>query len=176
MSPDEIALILDAIHKLDCAAVEVTVGDVRIVMRRDAAGEMPLAAPAPAARRAALVQPAAAAASRPAGAAAPAVAVAPAPAAAQGDLAQWLEREAQGTVCVIRAPMIGTFYRAKSPGEPPFVELGAEVSKGDTLGLIEAMKLFNSMMADGDGKVLAILSADGEMVEYEQPVLVLSRP
>jgi len=168
MSPDEIALILDAIHKLDCASVEVTVGDVRIVVRRDAAGDAPSAAPVPAAKPAA--RPVAAA--QPASPAASVTAAAP---AAQSELALWLEREAQGTAVIVRAPMIGTFYRAKAPGEPPFVEIGAEVKQGDTVGLIEAMKLFNSMIAEADGKVLAILVANGKMVEYEQPVLVFAK-
>ena len=186
MSPDEIALILDAIHKLDCASVEVTVGDVRIVVRRDSAAEMAQAAASPAASAALPVVAAAGG-----GAPQPAVSQPPAgrpqavreatgrPASQQQDaapvqdVALWLEREAQGQAVVMRAPMIGTFYRAKAPGEPPFVEVDSPVSTGDTVGLIEAMKLFNSIIADHDGKVAAIFAAYGEMVEYEQPVLAL---
>ena len=185
MSPDDIALILDAIHKLDCALVEVTVGDVRIVVRRGPAAEMPQAAAAPAAFAASSVAqagggPAQPAALHPPEAQPRAVAreqtgspSATQPASSAQDVAVWLEREAQGRAVVMRAPMIGTFYRAKAPGEPPFVEVDSPVSTGDTVGLIEAMKLFNSMIADCDGKVAAIFAANGELVEYEQPVLAL---
>ncbi len=69
--------------------------------------------------------------------------------------------------------MIGTFYRAKGPGEAPFVEVDAPVQSGDTVGLVEAMKLFNSVLADCSGKVGAIFAANGEMVEYGQPVVAL---
>jgi acetyl-CoA carboxylase biotin carboxyl carrier protein len=176
ISPDEIARILDAIHKLDCAEVEVAVGDVRIVVRRDHAGGTRDAA-ALSARPAAAADAVQARTAHPPGAAA---ARAPQDAQPSGaspqasmptELAAWLEREAQGQAYVMRAPMIGTFYRAKAPGEPPFVEVDAAVRKGDTVGLVEAMKLFNSMVAEFDGKVGAIFVANGEMVEYEQPVL-----
>ena len=185
MSPDEIALILDAIHKLDCASVEVTVGDVRIVVRRDSAAEMPQAVAAPAASAALPVMAAAGGVAPPAASQAPAARPQAAreetrsPASPQHasapvqDVTVWLEREAQGQAVVMRAPMIGTFYRAKAPGEPPFVEIDATVGKGDTLALIEAMKLFNSMITDCDGKVAAIFATNGELVEYEQPVFAL---
>ena len=185
MSPDKIALIHDAIHKLDCASVEVTVGDVRIVVRRGPAAEMPQALAAPAAFAAnsaaqANGGPAQPAALHPPAAQPKAVAreqrgspSATQPASSAQDVAMWLEREALGHAIVMRAPMIGTFYRAKAPGEPPFVEIDAAVRQGDTLALIEAMKLFNSMIADCDGEVAAIFAANGELVEYEQPVLAL---
>jgi acetyl-CoA carboxylase biotin carboxyl carrier protein len=190
ISPDEIARILDAIHKLDCAEVEVAVGDVRIVVRRDHAGgtrdaaalSARPAAPGGWAVRACTASAAAADAVQARTAHPPGAAAARAPQDAQPsgaspqasmptELAAWLEREAQGQAYVMRAPMIGTFYRAKAPGEPPFVEVDAAVRKGDTVGLVEAMKLFNSMVAEFDGKVGAIFVANGEMVEYEQPVL-----
>jgi acetyl-CoA carboxylase biotin carboxyl carrier protein len=88
-------------------------------------------------------------------------------------VAVWLARESEGKVLVIRAPMIGTFYRAKGPSELPFVEVDAPVRSGDTVGLVEAMKLINSVLADCGGKVGAIFAANGEMVEYGQPVLAI---
>ena len=74
---------------------------------------------------------------------------------------------------VIRAPMLGTFYRASAPGEKPFVEAGQRVKAGDTVCLIEVMKLFNSISAGVDGSVLRILVENGALVEYNQPMLYL---
>ncbi len=170
MSPAEIAQILDAIHKLDCAAVEVTVGDLKIAVRRDRASDAfaAVAAPAPAAA------PSPNAASPALPSAAPLVPPTPATRSATADaVSVWLARESEGKVQVVRAPMIGTFYRAKGPGEAPFVEVDAPVQSGDTVGLVEAMKLFNSVLADCSGKVGAIFAANGEMVEYGQPVVAL---
>lgn len=174
MSPAEIAQILDAIQKLDCAAVEVAVGDLKIAVRRDRAGDaLPaVAAPAWAAsqapRVAALATPSASqeAAQIP-------VTQTTNQSAAPDAVAVWLAREAEGKARVIRAPMIGTFYRAKGPGEPPFVEVDAAVRGGDTVGLVEAMKLFNSVIAECGGTVGAIFAANGELVEYGQPVVAI---
>ena len=69
--------------------------------------------------------------------------------------------------------MVGTFYSARAPGEPPFVEVGASVQQGDTLGLMEVMKLFNSLTAEVAGTVAAIFARNGEMVEYDQPVFAI---
>lgn len=166
MTPDDIAVILEAIEKMDCAAVEVSVGDVRIAVRRRGAPEAPLAEAAPVALAA--VARVAAAAPAPAAAAA-------APAADTRELDRWLAAEAAGQALVIRAPMLGTFYRAKAPGEPPFVEVGGAVRKGATVALMEAMKLFHSLLADSDGTVAAIFADNGQMVEYDQPVLAIAR-
>jgi acetyl-CoA carboxylase biotin carboxyl carrier protein len=74
----------------------------------------------------------------------------------------------------IKAPMLGTFYRAPSPGAPPFVEAGQRVSADDTVCLIEVMKLFNSIKAGTDGVVTRILAENGKLVEYNQVLIVLS--
>jgi len=74
---------------------------------------------------------------------------------------------------VIRAPMLGTFYRSPSPGAPPFVEVGTEVHTDSTVCLIEVMKLFNSLKAATEGRVLQILVENGAMVEYDQPLIVI---
>lgn len=74
---------------------------------------------------------------------------------------------------LVRAPMLGTFYRASSPGGPPFVEIGSEVRADTTVCLIEVMKLFNSLKAGVDGRVMQILVENGAMVEYEQLLIVI---
>jgi acetyl-CoA carboxylase biotin carboxyl carrier protein len=74
----------------------------------------------------------------------------------------------------IRAPMLGTFYRSPSPGEPPFVEIGQRVRADDTVCLIEVMKLFSSIRAGVDGVVTGILAENGSMVEYNQPLIVIT--
>lgn len=74
---------------------------------------------------------------------------------------------------VVKAPMVGTFYRAGSPGAPPFVEVGQSVKKGDTLCIIEAMKLMNEIESDVDGVVKAILVDNGQPVEFDQPLFVI---
>jgi acetyl-CoA carboxylase biotin carboxyl carrier protein len=74
---------------------------------------------------------------------------------------------------LVKAPMVGTFYRAGSPGAPPFVEVGQSVRKGDTLCIIEAMKLMNEIESDVDGVVKAILVENGQPVEFDQPLFVI---
>jgi acetyl-CoA carboxylase biotin carboxyl carrier protein len=74
----------------------------------------------------------------------------------------------------IRAPMLGTFYRASAPGQPPFVEPGQHVKADDTLCLIEVMKLFNSIRAGVDGVVRSVLADNGSLVEYNQMLFVVA--
>ena len=74
---------------------------------------------------------------------------------------------------VVRAPLVGTFYRASQPGGPPFVTPGDAVEQGDTLGIVEAMKLMNHVIADRAGRVVEVVAGDGEPVEYDQPLVVL---
>lgn len=71
------------------------------------------------------------------------------------------------------APMVGTFYRASGPGAKPFVEVGQAVKKGDTLCIIEAMKMMNPIESEVEGTVAAILLNNGEPVEYGQPLFVI---
>ncbi|WP_433261199.1 acetyl-CoA carboxylase biotin carboxyl carrier protein [Actinosynnema sp. CS-041913] len=73
----------------------------------------------------------------------------------------------------VRAPLVGTFYRAPQPGAPPFVEVGDLVEAGRQVAIIEAMKLMNPITADRAGRVVEVLIGDGEPVEYGQPLLVL---
>lgn len=76
---------------------------------------------------------------------------------------------------VIRSPMVGTFYRSPSPGAPPFVEVGQTVKPGQTLCIIEAMKMLNQIEADCAGVVAEILVDNEEPVEFDQPLFVIER-
>lgn len=74
---------------------------------------------------------------------------------------------------VIRSPMVGTFYRSSAPGAKSFVDVGQSVKAGDTLCIIEAMKLLNEIEADRDGVVKAVLVENGQPVEYGEPLFIL---
>ena len=73
----------------------------------------------------------------------------------------------------LKSPMVGTFYRSPSPGTPSFVEIGQTVAKGQTLCIIEAMKLLNEIESDASGVVKAILTENGQPVEYGQPLFII---
>lgn len=100
---------------------------------------------------------------------APAPAATPAPAAAEAPAAEPEVPEGH----VVKSPMVGTFYRAPSPGASPFVEVGQQVNVGDTLCIIEAMKLLNQIEADKAGTIKAILVENGQPVEYDQPLFII---
>ena len=143
--------LIDLVEESGIAEIEVTEGEekVRITRSLAAAPQALYAAPAPLAHAPAPV------------AAAP-VAAAPAPAAAPAaDLGN-----AQ------KSPMVGTFYRAPSPASPAFVEVGQNVKAGDTLCIIEAMKLMNEIEAEKSGVVKAILVDNGQPVEYGEPLFI----
>jgi acetyl-CoA carboxylase biotin carboxyl carrier protein len=74
---------------------------------------------------------------------------------------------------VVRAPMVGTFYTSPAPDKPPFITLGQTVKPGDTLGIIEAMKMFNPIEAEIGGTVVAILCKNAQPVEFDQPMFVI---
>jgi len=105
------------------------------------------------------------------------VAAAPVPAAAETVPAAPAKTDSSavdlppGTV--VPSPMVGTFYGASSPGATPFVEEGKKVSKGDTLCIIEAMKILNQIESEVSGTVRAILVQDGQPVEYGEPLMVI---
>ncbi len=104
-------------------------------------------------------------------AAAPAPAPAPAPATSESSAPA--QEEAPPAGHQVKSPMVGTFYRAPSPGAKPFVDIGQQVKVGDTLCIIEAMKMLNQIEADKDGKIVAILVENGQPVEYEQPLFII---
>ena len=74
---------------------------------------------------------------------------------------------------IVRSPMVGTYYAAPAPDKPPFVTVGQAVKAGDTLGIIEAMKMFNPIEAEVSGTVLKILTESGQPVEFDQPLFVI---
>jgi acetyl-CoA carboxylase biotin carboxyl carrier protein len=80
-----------------------------------------------------------------------------------------------GSNAAVRSPMVGVFYRAPSPKDPPFVEVGSKVRRGDPLCLIEVMKLFTTIAADQDGCIAQILPSNGDLVEFDQ-ILFLIEP
>lgn len=100
--------------------------------------------------------------------------VAPAPAAVAAAPAEAATPEsALPPGHVVKAPMVGTFYASASPGAPAFVKVGQQVKAGETLGIIEAMKMFNQIEADVAGTVKAILLENGQPVEFDQPMFVI---
>jgi acetyl-CoA carboxylase biotin carboxyl carrier protein len=97
-----------------------------------------------------------------------------APSTVKAELAPPAESEVEGVVA-IRAPMVGTFYRAPKPGAPPFVEVGAEVGVDTVIGIVETMKLMNSVSAGVAGKVIEICVANGQFVEADQVLMRLQQ-
>ena len=149
--------LIDLVAESDISELEVTEGEskVRIVKSGAAASHsqvvmMPAAAPAPA-----VAAPAAPAA-------APAAAAPAAPAAPEAPAGH-----------VVKSPMVGTFYRSSAPGAAPFVDVGASVKEGDTLCIIEAMKLLNEIDADASGTIKQILVENGQPVEFGQPLFII---
>jgi acetyl-CoA carboxylase biotin carboxyl carrier protein len=74
---------------------------------------------------------------------------------------------------IVRAPMVGTFYASPAPDKPSFVTVGQAVKAGDTLGIIEAMKMFNPIEADVAGTVLKVMVESGQPIEFDQPLFVI---
>ena len=145
--------LIDLVQQSGIHELEITEGEERVRISRGAPGG-PAVAPVQA-----YTVPAAAPLAAAPGAPAGAPAEAEAPAAPEGH--------------VIRSPMVGTFYRSSAPGAKPFVEIGQAVKSGDTLCIIEAMKLLNEIDADQDGVVKAILVENGQPVEYGEPLVIL---
>ena len=144
--------LIDLVQESGIAELEITEGEEKVTIVKG--GALAIAQPA-----AVMVAPVAAAA-RPASAAAPAPAADAEPAAPEGH--------------VVKAPMVGTFYRSPSPDAKVFVEVGQAVKEGDTICIIEAMKLMNEIEADASGTVKAILVENGQPVEYGQPLFILA--
>lgn len=142
--------LIDLVQESGIGELEITEGEERVrISRTGTAPPMVMATPG---------QMALAAPGGPAQAA-PAAAAPEAPAAPTGH--------------TLKSPMVGTFYRCPSPGAPSFVEIGQSVTKGQTLCIIEAMKLLNEIESDAAGTVKAILVENGQPVEYGQPLFVI---
>lgn len=147
--------LIDLVSESGVAELEITEGDdrVKIVNR---VGAAPVAAAAPAAIATPVVASAAPAA-------APAVAAEPAAAPVAAEDTR-----------TINSPMVGTFYRAPSPGAKPFADVGQKVKAGDTVCIIEAMKLLNEIETEYDGVIKEILVENGQPVEFGQPLFVIA--
>ena len=145
--------LIDLVSESNVSELEITEaeGKVRIVKAAAVAMPAPVTysmAPAPSAP-----------------AAVPAVEVVPAPAAPV------VAAEPAGHT--VKSPMVGTFYRSSSPGAKPFVEIGAQVKEGETVCIIEAMKILNEIETDKAGTITKILCENGQAVEYGQPLFVI---
>lgn len=116
--------------------------------------------------RASAAQPVAVPMSMPGAVTAPAVAPVAMPAAAPEPAAQAPAAEPEPKGAEVTAPMVGVFYAAPAPGDEPFVRVGSKVKAGETLCIIEAMKVLNEVTAEADGEVLEICVADGDLVEF----------
>ena len=149
--------LIDLVAESGIAEIGVREGEdkARIVKHGPALAPAPLPAPAPS-----LAPPLSATVAPAANPATP-----PATAAAAG------AEEIKGTV--VKSPMVGTFYRSPSPGAKAFVELGQTVKAGDTLCIIEAMKLLNEIEAEVGGEIKEVLVENGQAVEYGQPLFVI---
>jgi acetyl-CoA carboxylase biotin carboxyl carrier protein len=143
--------LIDLVQESGIGEIEITEGEEKVRICRQAPGGAPIMMAAPG------IQPMQYATGPSAAAPAPAAAP-PAP-------------EPKGHQ--LKSPMVGTFYRAPSPGAPPFVEIGQSVTKGQTLCIIEAMKLLNEIESDATGTVKAILVENGQPVEYGQPLFAI---
>jgi acetyl-CoA carboxylase biotin carboxyl carrier protein len=152
----EIIRIIDA-SNLDELVIEI--GDARIHVRRNGSGGQATSLP---------TAGASASHELPLAAAAPAIKASGGTRARADQVAGQLAGKA-----VVRSPMLGVFYRAPSPNAPSFVEVGTKVKRGDPLCLIEVMKLFTTITADQDGRVAHVLPANGDLVEFDQPLFVL---
>jgi acetyl-CoA carboxylase biotin carboxyl carrier protein len=146
------------VSKSGVSEVEIEQKDFKITIktpagRKDAPVQV-IAQPLP------VTQPTALPAAAPAAAAPAAAPAAPAPAA-------------DSKYITIKAPMIGTFYRAAGPGKPIFVNVGDEVKPGKTICIIEAMKLFNEIESEVSGKIVKVLVDDAKPVEYDQPLFLV---
>lgn len=95
------------------------------------------------------------------------------PVSAPQPIAETKSTDAHKSGHKLKAPMVGTMYTSPSPDAPPFVTVGQSVKVGDTLCIIEAMKMFNEIEADRAGTVTAILVANGDPVEYDQPLFII---
>jgi acetyl-CoA carboxylase biotin carboxyl carrier protein len=141
--------LIDLVQESGIGEIEITEGEEKVRISRQGPAGQPIMMAAPQMQPMAL-------ATQATGPGAPA----PTPGAAPP--------EPQGHI--LKSPMVGTFYRAPSPGAPSFVEVGQSVTKGETLCIIEAMKLLNEIESDATGVVKAILVENGQPVEYGQPL------
>lgn len=140
--------LIDLVEESGIAELEITEGEERVRISRSGA---PIQATVPSS----------------------VVSAAPVVAPAAAAIATVQDKEELSTDHVVKAPMVGTFYRTSSPGSDPFVEVGQTVKVGDTLCIIEAMKLLNEIESDKEGTIKAILIENGQPVEYGESLFVI---
>lgn len=150
---NKIARLLKVVSESDIAEIEIKEGEEQIKITRATAAVAPVVQPVAVAPVAPAVVAPAAPASAPATAA-------PAPAAEE-------------TGHVMKSPMVGTFYRSANPEAPAFTEVGKTVKEGDTVCIIEAMKMMNQIAADKSGTIKKILVENGATVEFDQPLFII---
>ena len=150
----KVKTLIDLVQQSGIAELEITEGEEKVRISRGVPGvQQPVA----------VTQVAASAAVQPA----------PVPAAAGAPAAPVEGEAAAPEGHVIRSPMVGTFYRSSAPGAKPFVEVGQAVKSGDTLCIIEAMKMMNQIESDKAGRVTAVLVKNGDPVEFGQPLFII---
>ena len=152
--------LIEMLEESNLTEIEIVEGEESVRLSR--AGLFSTSAPMPVPAQY-MVQAPAAPASAPV--------AAPAPAAKGAEPAQAAEAVPEGEV--LRSPMVGTFYASPSPDTDPFVTLGQKVTEGETLCIIEAMKMFNQIESEFSGTVVAILAESGQPVEFDQPLFVI---
>lgn len=160
LSHDDVLQILTLIERSDVEYLELEIGGTRIVADRGRSGPRAGAAVAPVAAAVAPV---------------PAVATVPAAPASAPAPATSTEASGEEGCVTITAPVVGVFYRAPEPGSAPYCNVGDAVTVGSTVGLVEVMKVFNSVTTEVSGEVVRILAGNEEFVEFGQP-LFLIRP
>ncbi len=144
--------LIDLVQQSDIAELEITEGEEKVRISRFGGA----AAPVMLAQNQPQVMP---------------LPIAPAVESAAAAAAEAVPAEAEGHT--VKSPMVGTFYRSSTPGAKPFVEVGSPVKTGETVCIIEAMKLLNEIEADCDGVIKAILVENGQPVEYGQPLFII---
>jgi acetyl-CoA carboxylase biotin carboxyl carrier protein len=151
--------LIDLVSESNISELEITEADgkVRIVKADPHAAAAPIMMMAPAAMPAV---------------AAPVVRTA---AAIAAEAAEAAAAEAEETGHIVKSPMVGTFYRAASPGGKPMIEIGASIKSGEPICIIEAMKIMNEIEADETGTIAKILCENGQAVEFGQPLFVIDR-
>jgi acetyl-CoA carboxylase biotin carboxyl carrier protein len=157
--------LIELLEESNIDEIEIKEGEESVRISRNSAAIVHAAPP----MAAAYAPPPAAMAGGPA-AGGPAAGASAAPAQA-AEPAESLAEELSGHV--VKAPMVGTFYRAPSPSSPSFVEVGQHVKAGDVLCIVEAMKMMNQIEADKAGTVEAILVENGQPVEFDQPLVTI---
>ena len=147
--------LIDLVSESNVSELEITEAEGKVRIVKGAPPAAPLVyAPVP--------QPLATAAAASAAGAVPAAVTPAAPAPAEAPAG-----------FIVKSPMVGTFYRAASPGAKPFVEIGQKVNEGDTLCIVEAMKILNEIESEKTGTIVQVLGENGQAVEYGQPLFVI---